>query len=209
MRNINDMIDLTGQKFDRLAVIRRDKNTKRDQTTWLCLCDCGQTKIIRGDHLRNNTIKSCGCLRTEIVSKITHGHSRRNKISNTYYSWINMIRRCNDPTNNRYSRYGGRGIFVCDRWLKFSTFLADMGERLREQQIDRINNNDGYYKENCRWTTPKQNSRNRKNNHKITFNGKTQCISEWAEELDVNSRTISSRLNRGWSVEKTLATPVL
>lgn len=201
------MIDLSGQKFNRLTVSRRDHNTKCGQTTWLCICDCGRTKIVRSDHLRRNKIKSCGCLRMELASRTHHGHSKRHQISKKYYSWIGMVRRCNNPMNNRYSRYGGRGINVCDRWLEFDNFLSDMGEKPQGLQLDRINNNDGYYKENCRWTTPKQNSRNRCNNSRINFNNKTQCMAAWGEELDINKSTIQSRLRRGWSIEKALTTP--
>ena len=199
------MIDLTGQKFNRLTVIRRDKNTKHGHTTWLCMCNCGKTSVVRGYHLLSGKIKSCGCLKVESASNCLHGHSRKNKISPTYHSWVRMKGRCNDPSNNRYHRYGGRGITVCDRWLKFDNFLSDMGERPDGHQLDRINNDLGYYKENCRWVTPVQNSRNRSKNNLLSFRGKTQCIAAWAEELGINKSTIQSRFWRGWSIKRTLS----
>jgi len=118
-----------------------------------------------------------------------------------------MVERCTNTNNKDYKYYGSRGITVCKRWMKFENFLADMGESSMGYQIDRIKNNHGYYKENCRWVTSKNNNRNRRDNRLETLNGKTQCIAAWAEEIGINKNTILWRLNHGWSVEKTLMTP--
>jgi hypothetical protein len=119
-----------------------------------------------------------------------------------------MITRCINPNNERYKDYGGRGITVCDRWLKFENFLEDMGECPPGLTLDRIKNNLGYYHGNCHWTTPKQNNRNKRNNHLITFNGKTQCLSAWAEQLNISRTTLWCRINRyNWSIEKALTIP--
>jgi hypothetical protein len=123
-----------------------------------------------------------------------------------------MIYRCTNSNAKNYKDYGGRGITVCDRWLGkngFINFLIDMGEPPGPgYSIERINNNLGYFKENCRWATPKEQARNTKRNHLITYNRKTQCIAAWAEELGMKYHAILARIKRGWTIEKTLMTPL-
>ncbi len=98
------------------------------------------------------------------VDNTVHGHRRRGYRSPTYYSWCAMKERCNRPKHPRYARYGGRGISVCDRWHFFENFLFDMGERPEGKNLDRIDNDSGYYKENCKWSNPKEQANNRCNN---------------------------------------------
>ena len=200
-------IDLTEERFGRLIVIKRVDNDKWSHHRWLCRCVCGEEKIVRGSYLKRGDTKSCGCLRKEITSitHITHGRSK----TKTYYSWDNMISRCTNPKNKYYHCYGGRGIIVCKRWLEFENFLEDMGEVPEEYQIDRIDNDGNYCKSNCRWVTRTEQNRNRRDNHLITYKGKTQCIAEWSEETGIPYSTLSSRiLQYGWSFEKALTTPV-
>lgn len=149
-------------------------------------------------------------IEVELLNKNTkHGHSTSIKISQTYKSWDAMRQRCNNKNNPKYNIYGGRGITVCEQWKQFINFLNDMGEAPKGYQIDRINNDKGYYKRNCRWRTPKQQARNRSNNRLITHDGKTQCLSEWAEETGINRETISSRIKRGLSIKESLTTMVV
>ena len=207
-------INLIKQKFGRLTVVQRKDNNKNNNVFWLCLCNCGNTKNIRSSDLRNGNIKSCGCLRKEkiIINNINrtkHGHTKNKKITPTYYSWRTMIQRCTNPNDPRYHDYGGRGITVCVTWKdSFENFLKDMGERPSKNQIDRIKNDKGYCKENCRWVTPQTNSRNRRDNRMETFMGKTQCRIIWAKEFNINSTTLQWRLENGWSIGKALKTPV-
>lgn len=129
--------------------------------------------------------------------------------SKEYRSWQGMKRRTTDPKNSSYNRYGARGITVCDRWLNsFDNFLEDMGERPDGYEIDRIDNNGNYSPENCRWVTPKENRRNRRSSKFIEFNGEIKNLSAWAEEYGIKYITVYQRLTHGWSIKKSLQTPV-
>ena len=207
---MSKFIDLTGKRFGRLIVIRRINNDKCDNLRWLCRCDCGQTIIALGGNLRKEQTKSCGCLQKELSAfrSTKHGHRKNRKTSQIYTSWKSMNQRCFDFNNPAYSSYGGRGITVCRRWKKFENFLEDMGKRPPGTSLDRINNNRNYYKSNCRWATPKQQGRNKRNNRLITFIGKTKCLSAWAEKYNIPRITLTMRLKRGWSIEKSLITPI-
>lgn len=200
------MIDLIRKRFGRLIVIEYTGRYK-----YLCQCDCGNKKIIYGYSLKNGDTKSCGCLRIEKTrhKSIKHGHTSKGQKSKIYRIWGEMIQRCTNLNDKGYVNYGGRGITVCERWLKsFENFLEDMGKSPEGYQIDRIDNNKGYYKENCRWVTRKEQCRNRRNNHLITINNETKCISEWSEITGIKPHTILMRLRRGWSPKKTFTIPV-
>lgn len=196
------LIDLTKQKFGKLTVIRRVNNNQYGSSQWLCECNCGQRTVTLGSSITSGETQSCGCLR------IKHGHRTAFKKSKTYITWSHMIQRCTNPNNQDYHDYGERKITVCKRWLKFKNFLEDMGERPLGYQIDRIENNKGYCKENCRWTTSKTNNRNRRSNHLISYNNKTQCVIEWSEETGIPEYVIRQRLKHNWSIQKTLTTSV-
>lgn len=119
----------------------------------------------------------------------------------TYRSWCHMMSRCNYPRHNRYYRYGGRGIQVCERWRKFENFFADMGLRPTGAQIDRIDNNGNYEPANCRWATSKEQGRNRSDVRKVTYLGETRCLSEWCELLGLEYSRTKWRVRRGWLPE--------
>lgn len=127
-----------------------------------------------------------------------------------FAAWASMVKRCGSESHRNYHDYGGRGIKVCERWALFTNFLEDMGERPSpKHSIDRFPNNDGNYEPgNCRWATQTQQLRNKRTSRRVTFNGQTKCVSEWAEDLGVHRNVILSRLQRGWSVEKSLTKPV-
>lgn len=189
--------DLTDKKFNKLKVIKRVAN-QGIQPMWLCKCDCGQYTIVRGHHIKTGHTKSCGCLVKETATK--HGY----KHTDTYRVWTGMKQRCNNKCNPKYQNYGGRNIVVCKRWLRFENFLADMGERPSDMSIDRIDNNQGYYPSNCKWSTAKEQSVNRRTNINITINYKTQCLAEWCRESNLKYTKTLKRLNRGWSIYKAL-----
>jgi hypothetical protein len=135
-----------------------------------------------------------------------HGHTVRGKRTATYVTWQNMINRCTDPENEKYPRYGGRGILVCERWLDFASFLADMGEAPPGTQIDRLHYDGNYEKSNCRWASRAEQMNNMSTNRPIAFNGVTRNLEEWSRLVGVTSSVIRKRLNRGWSVERALFT---
>ncbi len=133
--------------------------------------------------------------------RMKHGHSQRGKMSAAYHSWQDMIRRCTNPDCKDYINYGGRGITVCEHWKIFTNFLYDMGDAPDRCQLDRIYNNKGYYKDNCRWATKKEQARNRRNNNLITAFGKTKCLVEWSEATGITWTTLYARIYKyNWSV---------
>lgn len=199
---MSKLIYSTGQKFNKLEILKQVEQSKCGKSQWLCRCDCGNEKIIRGDHLKSGHTKSCGCLASK------HGHYKNGEKAKIYQVWLNMIDRCTNPSNNYYNDYGGRGIIVCEEWRKFSNFSEDMCEVPAGLQIDRIDNDKGYYKSNCRWATTKQQSRNRRSNHRITHDGETHILVVWADKVGITADTIRMRLKRGWSTKRALTTKV-
>lgn len=152
------LIDLTGQRFTRLTVVERAPNNGK-QPAWLCRCDCGEMTTVQGGNLRDGNVQSCGCLRRP------HGHSwDRGEPSGAYVSWKAMIQRTTNPKRRGYENYGGRGIRVCERWLTFENFLADMGDRPDGKSLDRIDPDGNYELANCRWATRSEQQRNQRRN---------------------------------------------
>jgi hypothetical protein len=193
--------DISGKTFDRLIALYFSRKIK-NRSFWRCKCSCGNEKDINIYSLLNGNAKSCGCLRRETMvknrQKPTHGKAR----TKTYRGWLAMLMRCNNPNSTHYHNYGGRGITICDKWLKFEGFYEDMGEKpFKEATLDRIDNNGNYCKENCRWATRKQQCRNKRSNRIIEFNGKSQCLQDWADELGINKHILKERLN-AWDVER-------
>lgn len=197
-------IDLTGKTFGRLTVVSRAGSNERNNATWNCVCICGNTCIVVGTCLITKHTASCGCLQKD--NRVTHGKHKTQE----YSTWAAMKKRCTNPNSVDYHNYGGRGITVCKRWLdSFENFLEDMGERPNNNsQIDRINTNKGYSKKNCRWATPIENTRNRRNNIKITYKGETKTLSEWVTVLGIPRNTINNRILRGWSIVDTFEKPI-
>jgi hypothetical protein len=191
---------MIGRRFGRLRVEARSPNQGR-QPAWQCICDCGKTKIASGSNLRRGLTQSCGCLHTEVTSVInrTHGKSR----SKIYIAWRNMRARCADLSD---SRYGGRGIRVCERWEKFENFLADLGEPPSPRHsLDRYPDQNGNYEPgNCRWATMSEQLRNNSSNRLVTFNGLSLPLIEHCERAGLDYKTVHQRLRRGWTVEKAL-----
>lgn len=174
-KSIQDLIkrdfdNLTGNKYNRLTVIKYIE-TKHSHRIWECRCDCGKITKVREQNLKRGTSKSCGCYNREQSSLKHKKHGQSfidGKFTPEYQTWANMRKRCLNPNAEGYEYYGGRGISVCERWSTFENFFADMGKKPSPQHsIDRIDNNKGYYPENCEWADKTQqviNRRTPKNN---------------------------------------------
>ena len=204
-------IDLTGQKFGRLTVLSRTDNNKHRQVMWLCQCKCGNFIVVRGYRLKDGHTKSCGCLNKEqAIINVSKHHSH--KLSNTrlYQTWQNIKKRCLNYKDKNYKNYGGRGIEICNEWLNPNNFFkwALNNGYSDNLTIDRIDNNKGYTPNNCRWTTLKTQANNKRNNHLLTFKGKTKTMIQWADKFKINYYTLSTRLKRNWTTERALTEQV-
>lgn len=211
--------NLQGSRFGRLIVNSFHHVDKSGHTYWLCICSCGKQKIVRGSHLKTETIKSCGCLAQELrctVGRRQSGQKYRVKThgqTNTrlYGIWRSMRYRCRNKNARNYSSYGGRGIKVCREWdSSFTAFYEwSIANGYEDQMsIDRIDNDKGYRPDNCRWTTRKVQQNNRSVNHNIEFQGTTRTIREWEDILGFPKNLLSKRIIRNWDVSRALTTPV-
>lgn len=197
-------IDFAGQRFGRLLVISKSSTPYK----WRCKCDCGNKKEINIYSLLNRATKSCGCISIEKAKeRATHGKSRTSE----HNIWKTIKQRCYNKNLDSYKRYGARGIKMCARWRNsFPYFLEDMGNRPSlKHSIERIDNNKGYYKSNCRWATMKDQCANRRNSVFITIHGATKRISEWCHLSGITISAAYGRMNRGWSYERIFSTPLI
>src|SRR5215467_599647 len=146
--------DITGRRFGRLIAINPTiKRSLEGHVVWFCRCDCGKHCFVSGHELRRGNTSSCGCR----GRNYKHGHARRGNHNPLYDVWTEMRSRCRNPNHHSYKNYGGRGIKVCKRWLKFENFLTDVGARPPSTSLDRYPNNNGNYKpSNVRWATRKE-----------------------------------------------------
>ena len=202
--------DLTGKKFGRLTVLKYHATISR-QAMWECKCDCGKTKIVRGSHLTSGSIQSCGCLRIESVrkAKLVHGDTGGKKTARLYGVWCNMKNRCYNKKVRSYKDYGARGIRICDDWKEnYSSFKKwafdngyDCNAEYQQCTIDRIDNDGNYEPNNCKFSTSKEQCKNRRlpralsikqytvdGNFVKSYDGCRQA----SEILDKNKSTISA-----------------
>lgn len=194
-----DPTALVGSRFGRLVVIRFN-HTDSKNSHWLCLCDCGNTKVVCRSGLIQGQSKSCGCFRDAL--RIKHGQVK----SPEYISWGSMIQRCTNPKSANFSDYGGRGIKVCKRWMIAKNFLDDMGKKpSRKHSLERKDNSKGYNRRNCVWAVRKVQNRNTRRTILLTACGKTQCLKDWSKELKLSSQCIMHRIrNMGLSHQQAL-----
>ena len=207
-RHAHNFKDLTGKRFGKLTVQFYAGKVGR-ATLWSCDCDCGVAgKIILGGSLRSGKSNSCGCERRLNFRHFKHGSSGSNA-TREYRAWKGMISRCHNPNSAPYGNYGGRGIVVCERWrTDFLTFLNDMGPCPPGRSIDRKDNDGNYEPGNCRWATDNEQAVNTRKNHRLTYQGVTQTISQWARQVGIGSDTLLMRIRNGWSTERALTEPV-
>lgn len=188
------------------TLLRHISGTPRKTAMWLMRCDCGTERNVRLLNVLRGGSRNCGCVRKIKNHQRQFRHGRRNTLE--YNSWASMMDRCNNPNVKQWMDYGGRGISVCERWKDFRNFLEDMGLRPTvDHSLGRIDNNKGYFKENCRWETKAEQASNTRYNKRINFNGKTMTLSQLAREIGEAPQTLTKRFKRGWSVEKTLTVP--
>ena len=196
--------DITGQRFGKLTVISFSRDVKsgnRYRKYWNCICECGNHKEVRLDSLTSGNVKSCGCLHEEVSYKnLTPGSPKYDVIDKRLRDiWGGIKRRCLDEKCSSFSRYGGRGITICDEWLDFNKFAkwALSNGYKKDLTIDRIDNNSGYEPSNCRWITNREQSLNRRSNVIVEYNGNKITIKELSELLNISYGCLIARYNRG------------
>lgn len=209
---MRERLQLAGQTFGRLYVIEYVGVTAvQRHSLWRCLCSCGDDEnivIVQGRNLVNGGTKSCGCLSKEVTStrSTTHGKSRTTE----YRIWSGIKDRCLNPNSRDFPGWGGRGIKMCQQWQEsFETFLDDVGGRPgKEFSLDRVDNEKGYEPGNVRWATMTEQHRNRRGNILLTFGGVTLPLPTMAEQYGMTRDSLQHRLDQGWSVERSLTTPI-
>lgn len=192
--------DITGEYFGLLKVLCYTF-TKHRKAYWLCECACGNFKVTSGTRLREGKTTSCGC--KQYIHKM--------KGTRLYSIWQNMKSRCRAKSGRNFTFYTSKGIVVCNEWandfVAFSKWAEDHGYE-DSLTIDRIDGNLGYFPENCRWVTPKQQQNNMSSNRVITIDGVSHTMSEWSDISGVNAYNIYNRLKMKWDIKKAVFTPV-
>ena len=190
----------SGDRYGRLSVLCEIGPINPKRRRFRCSCDCseGTIKDVDLTQLRKGKVASCGCL--QIDAHTTHGLSR----SPTSESWRQMRHRCSNPNHHAYRYYGGRGIKVCERWVLFENFLADMGPRPSlKHSIDRFPDKNGNYEPgNCRWALSNQQNRNKRDNVWVKYRGEQRMMTEVCDELGLNWSTVYSRRRKGTPDER-------
>lgn len=193
--------NIVGQKFGRWTVESTKTKGKRRYVDAVCACGTRRSNIIF-ESLRSGTSRSCGCYNRD--RKTVHGEGYGTTAE--YRIWHSMKKRCLNPNDQNYTQYGGRGITVCAAWIDdYPQFLKDMGRRPSEKHsIDRINNDKGYYPQNCRWATSTQQNRNTRRAVLLTCRGTTKPLATWAEDTGIPYQTLYTRLHKGYPPTKIL-----
>ncbi len=200
--------DYTGAQFGRLVVVEKVSDIG-ESALYRCVCDCGNVVEVNGSNLVSGATRSCGCIRKEAVAKLKFSHGEHG--TRVYRCWRNMLERCENPKCKEYPHYGRRGISVCKEWhdpVLFFKWAKESGYR-DDLSIDRIDVNGDYCPDNCRWADNATQARNKTNNVKITFAGRTMILTDWAMETGISGKTIKYRLQHRWSVEDALTKPAL
>lgn len=187
-------IDLSGKKFGKLTAISRTRGKDKRRVYWICKCECGKETIVQAADLKSGHTRSCGCL-LDGSYNITHGmtHTR------LYRIWFTMKQRCTDRKSSAYCKYGAKGITICSEWLTFEPFMKWSLENGYSDKlsIDRIDNNKGYYPDNCRYVTNLIQANNKTDNIYIEINGETHTLAEWCRIYDIKYYAVRNKMKRG------------
>ncbi len=202
------LIDITGNRYNNLVVIKKAYSTEKGIPVWECLCDCGKTTLVRGSNLKSGAVKSCGCLVRQKGRNSTHGMSH----TRLYHVWVGMRNRCYNKSFRSFKDYGLRGIKVCDEWKNsFESFMKWANENGYNDglTIERINIDDDYCPSNCTWIPANQQQGNRRICYSIQYNGQTKNLADWCNELGLEYKRTHNRIFKlGWSFEKAISEPV-
>lgn len=207
---------VVGDRLGRLVVLGPSrKKAVYPHFYWRCLCDCGEVRLATDNKLKRGEIRSCGCLRRETASvngknRRVHGEAIHGQETPEFLTWNSIVSRTTSPSCANWPRYGAIGVTIHPRWRNsFQAFLADVGRRPSDKHsIDRYPDPFGNYEPgNVRWATAKEQGRNRRNNHRLTINGETLCLSEWEERHGLPKRILSRRIKYGWPLESLFLPP--
>lgn len=218
---MGQFIDLSGKRVGKLTVLERVEDHIQKggfpKAMWRCVCDCGSECITYGQELRSGRKTDCGCGTHARLSKASREHATTHGGSKTrlYKVWRAMRERCEFPDSKNFKGYGFRGISVCEEWEDFDSFRTwafangyDETAKRGMTTLDRIDVNGNYGPGNCRFVDQATQCRNKRSNFNIEFDGRTQCISDWAAETGIRRLTLRGRLKAGWSVKDALTKPV-
>jgi hypothetical protein len=169
-------------------------------------CECGAEFTATIDHVKSGITKSCGCFKSAVISKLKRKHGETK--SQEHNIWCKIRSRCLNKKHKQYSDYGGRGVGISSDWMEFSSFLRDMGKRpSKNHSVERMDNDKGYSKDNCKWATPHEQTRNMRRNILVEYNGEKRILKDWAIFLNMPYRLIWKRLRvLNWTVEQSLTT---
>ena len=205
---MSKLIDITGERFNNLVVVKRVENAKGGVAMWECICDCGNTTIVRGSNLKNGSVKSCGCRRKTAKPALTHDMSK----TRLYREWASIKRRCYAKSLPSYKNYGGRGIEVCDEWKNSFEVFRDWALTngySDDLTIERIDTNGNYCPENCTWIPFNQQQGNRRTCYSFEHNGETKNLADWCRNLDLSYGVVHNRIYKlKWSFERAISEPV-
>lgn len=195
--------DLTGQIFGRLRVLKIAGHANNGKIIWECKCSCGNIVLVKGNSLVSGCTKSCGCLAKEIKPFINRKHGLR--FHPLYTTWLNMKDRCNNPNNSHYTFYGKRDIKVCCLWsdyfISFYNWSIHNGYK-KGLSIERLDNNKGYTPDNCKWIPLSEQSKNRRNNYYLEYNGITGTIADISRALNIKASTLYYRMHHNGTLNK-------
>ncbi len=194
MGELKKRLDIKGRTFGKLTVVDFAYTNKHKKSMWLCKCECGKEVVVLGAHLLDGHTQSCGCFKKEASALRLRTHGK--KKTRIYNTWLQMKARCTNPKARDFENYGGRGITICAEWRNdFQTFYdwAMANGYADNLTIDRINVNGNYEPDNCRWVSIQEQQNNKRTNRRITYNGETHTLKDWAEITGINYSTLHSR----------------